>query len=50
MELSYVLNAIGEFGDVVIEIPITKQQAGDLILDAIAGGQLNRRRPVLAKF
>ena len=45
MELSYVLNAIGEFGEVVIEIPITKQQAGELILDAIAGGQLKAEVP-----
>jgi hypothetical protein len=45
MELSYVLNAIGAFGDVVIEIPLTKQQAGELILDAIAGGQIKAEVP-----
>jgi hypothetical protein len=38
------LNGIGEFGD-VIEIPLTKQQAGELILDAIAGGQIKAEAP-----
>ena len=40
-----MLNGIGEFGDVVIEIPLTKQQAGELILDAIAGGQIKAEVP-----
>jgi hypothetical protein len=45
MELNYVLSAIGEFGDIAFEIPLTKQQAGELILDAIAGGQLKAEVP-----